>query len=115
VKDYVARLVKLRTTNPALGCNDVDFIHVDFNDNKRVLVWRRGRPGSDDQVIVVANFSDYTSPGGVAGEYVVPTWPGAPSGKVWREIPQDRLAPNAGKEPIFCWEAKVYALVDAGS
>jgi len=115
VRDHVARLVALRTTSAALACNDVDFLHVDFNDNKRVLVWRRGVPGSDDQVIVVANFSDYASPGGLAGAYIVPGWPGAPAGKVWNEVTHNRPAPGAGSEPIFPWEAKVYSLVDAGN
>ena len=57
--DYVARLVKFRTSYEALSVNDTDFIHVDFNDGKRVIVWRRGRAGSDQQVVVVANFSDF--------------------------------------------------------
>jgi Copper/zinc superoxide dismutase (SODC) len=26
-------------------------------------------------------------------------------------VPQDRDAPRAGREPIFPWEAKVYALI----
>lgn len=112
VRTVVARLISLRTTNPALSVNDVDFIHVDFDDEKRVLVWRRGLPGSDDQVVVIANFSDYASPGGLSGEYVVPTWPRAPAGKGWREVIMNRPAPDAGREPIFSWEAKVYSSVD---
>ena len=114
VRTYVARLIKLRTSHPALGVNDIDFIHVDFNDGKRVLVWRRGAASSTTQVVVVANFSDYSTPNGLAdpnAEYVVPNWPSTPAGKSWREVPQDRPAPRAGREPIFPWEAKVYALV----
>jgi glycosidase len=109
VKDCVARLIALRTSNPALACNGVDFIHVDFNDNKRVLVWRRGGPGSGDQVIVVANFSDYASPGGLSGEYVFPNWPGVPAGKAWREATRSRPAPRAasrssrGKRRCTSW------------
>ena len=60
---YVARLVHLRTHSDALAVNDTDFIHVDFNDGKRVLVWRRGQPGAGDDVVVVANFSDFVSAG----------------------------------------------------
>ena len=45
----------------ALAVNDTEFIHVDFNDGKRVLVWRRGGPAVDDPVVVVANFSDFDS------------------------------------------------------
>ena len=116
VFDYVARLVKFRATYDALSVNDTDFIHVDFNDDKRVMVWRRGRPESDRQVVVVANFSDFvtanaTSP---AAEYRIPNWPRTPSGKQWREITQGRDVPRewVAREPIFPWEAKVYALVD---
>jgi pullulanase len=111
--DYVARLVKLRTSNAALAVDDTDFIHVDFNDGKRVLVWRRGQAGSAQQVVVIANFSDFVSARG--GEYRVPGWPPTPPGKIWREITQERVvpAPWVGREPIFAWEAKVYALADA--
>jgi hypothetical protein len=93
--------------------NDVNFIHVDFNDAKRVLVWQRGVPGSAAAVVVVANFSDYVSPGGLSGEYIVPNFPAPPAGQRWREVPQDRFADQAGREPIFPWEAKVYAVVGA--
>ena len=115
--DYVARLVKFRTSYDALAVNDTDFIHVDFNDGKRVLCWRRGEPGSNRQVVVVANFSDFatdTSPGAQA-EYRVPNWPNTPRGMKWREITQERdVPPNwVAREPIFSWEAKVYALVHA--
>jgi pullulanase len=114
IKDYVARLIKLRTTDDALSVNDTDFIHSDFNDGKRVLVWRRGRPGSEKQVVVVANFSDFATPNpfNPDAEYFVPHWPETPPGKRWREVPQDREVPEGkiGREPIFPWEAKVYAL-----
>lgn len=114
VKDYVARLIHLRTTYDALAINDTEFIHSDFNDNKRVLVWRRGQPDSDKQVLVVANFSDYGTPNPFSpgAEYFVPNWPATPPGKHWREVPQDRdVAPEkVAREAIFPWEAKVYAL-----
>jgi pullulanase len=107
---YVARLVKARTGLPALSVNDTTFIHTDF-DGKRVLVWRRGND-AQSPVVVVANFSDFASDGGLAGEYRVPNWPATPAGKRWREVTQDRLvAPESvGREPIFSWEAKVYSL-----
>lgn len=115
IKEYVSRLIKLRTTYDALAVNEIDFIHVDFTDGKRVLVWRRGRPDTDKQVVVVANFSDYGTPNPFRphAEYVVPNWPATPPGKHWREIPQERDVPQdkIGREPIFSWEAKVYALV----
>lgn len=117
VFDYVARLVKFRIASDALSVNDTDFIHVDFNDGKRVVVWRRGRPGSNQQVVVVANFSDFITANALSGnaEYFVPNWPATPSGKRWREITQERDVPpeKVAREPIFPWEAKVYTLIDA--
>lgn len=111
--DYVARLVKFRTSYEALSLNDTDFIHVDFHDGKRVVVWRRGRAGSDKQVVVVANFSDFDSGRAGSNEYRVPHWPSTPSGKRWREITQERDVPAdwVGREAIYPWEAKIYALV----
>lgn len=115
IKDYVARLIKFRTTSNALAVNDTDFIHVDFNDGKRVLAWRRGRPDLDNIVVVVVNFSDFgtADPFSPSAEYVVHNWPATPPGKKWREITQERDVPPewVGCEPIFPWEAKVYALV----
>ena len=109
---YVSRLVKLRTRSDALAVNDTAFLHVDFNDGKRVLVWRRGREGQDAPVIVLANFSDWGTddPMNPAAEYVVPNFPPAPAGRHWREVTLDRRADRAGREPLFPWEAKVYEL-----
>ena len=66
--NYVAHLVKLRTSHDALAVDDAQFIHVDFSEGKRVLVWKRGKR-RQDPVVVVANFSDFvtanaTSPSG---------------------------------------------------
>jgi 1,4-alpha-glucan branching enzyme len=107
---YVARLVRFRKSSPALAINDTRFLHVDFSEGKRVLVWQRGNQ-PDNLVVVVANFSDYGTPPG--SEYRVPNWPATPSGKQWREITQERIVPSdwVGREGIFPWEAKVYALV----
>jgi pullulanase len=114
VFQQVARLVKLRTHAPALTVNETSFLHVDFNEGKRVLAWRRGRDGVDPPVIVVANFSDWGSenPDDPRAEYVIPGWPRTPAGQRWREITRDRIlaADQAGHEPLFPWEAKVYAL-----
>ena len=114
IKDYAARLIRLRTTYDALAVNDTTFLHTDFEDGKRVLVWQRGQSGSTSQVIVVANFSDFTTPNAadLDAEYVVPNWPAPPPGRQWREIPQARWVDpaRAGREPIYAWEAKVYAL-----
>ena len=106
---YVARLVRFRKSSDALAVNDTQFLHVDFNEGKRVLVWQRGNQ-ADRLVVVVANFSDYGTPPG--SEYRVPNWPATPAGKQWKEITQERMVPAewVGREGIFPWEAKVYAL-----
>ncbi|AFZ38287.1 alpha amylase catalytic region (plasmid) [Stanieria cyanosphaera PCC 7437] len=109
---YVARLIKFRTKSEALAVNDTDFIHVDFNQGKRILAWKRG--SGNDVVVVVANFSDWGSDlHSPNAKYLVQNWPPLPSGKKWHEITQERDIPIewAGKEPIFPWEAKVYAVV----
>lgn len=108
LSSYVSRLVKLRTRSPALGVNDTEFLHVDFTADRRVLVWRRGARGAAEQVVVVANFSDWGQP--LGSEYLVPNWPATPAGRQWREVTQDRVVPPdwVGRESIMPWEAKVY-------
>jgi pullulanase len=111
VARHVGRLVKLRTRADALAVNDTTFIHADFDAGKRVIAWRRGGPG-DLPVVVVANFSDFaTDTSRPDAEYRVAGWPALPAGRRWREVTQDRAVPPewAGREPIFPWEAKVYA------
>src|SRR4051794_34998042 len=39
---------------------------------KKVLAWRRGIAGSDEIVVVVANFSAFTTPAGPSASYTVP-------------------------------------------
>ncbi len=39
-----------------------DPLHVDFNDGKRVMAWRRGQRDANTAVVVVANFSDFGTP-----------------------------------------------------
>jgi pullulanase len=67
-----------------------------------------------DPVVVVANFSDYTTPNALAAgaEYAVPNWPATPAGRRWFEVTQARNVPAArhDRESIFAWEAKVYRL-----
>jgi pullulanase len=101
---YVSRLVKLRTSHPALGANDTQFLQVDQNDGKRVFAWMRGP--AVDPVITVANFSAWgtSDPFNPASEYVVPNWPAGN----WQEVTRARPAPQAGRESLFPWEAKVY-------
>ena len=110
--EYVRRLVHLRTSHPALSVNDTSFIHVDFDAGKRVLVWKRGK--DNDPVVVVANFSDFTTPNALSpsGEYFVPNWPNTPAGRHWFEVTQGRHVKTGrhNREPIFAWEAKVYRL-----
>ena len=110
---YVSRLVKLRTTSDALCVNDTHFWS-DFTEGKRVVVWQRGK--GTNLVVVVANFSDFTSAGGIDGEYIIPDFPflNGSAGKIWKEYSQnDQPRPiltKVGREPIFAWEAKVYVL-----
>ncbi|MBV9947180.1 MAG: hypothetical protein JOZ69_10055 [Myxococcales bacterium] len=108
--DQVARLVRLRTSAAALARNETSFLHVDF-EGKRVLVWQRGLLA--DPVVVVANFSDYASPGGLGGEYVIPAFPDPEA--AWYEVSQGaprRVTPaQVGREPIFAWEAKIYRIL----
>jgi len=115
LKSYVSRLIRLRTSHPALAINETTFLHTDFNDGKRVLVWQRGDPEAGDVVVVVANFSDWGTPDpfNPSSVYDVPTWPAIPANRRWREVPQDRdvTLAAAGHEPLFPWEAKVYATV----
>lgn len=108
--DHLARLVRLRTVSDGLAGDDVSFIHVDFAWGKRVLAWVRGYGTAT--VVTVANFSDWGSPTSPGAEYVVHNWPAAPPGLSWREVTQDRRVPAewVGREPLFPWEAKVYAL-----
>ncbi len=112
--DYTARLVKLRTSAEALGANDTEFFHSDFHGGRQVMAWLRGIRGSGSQVVVVANFSNWSSQAssGRPAEYIVPNWPDLPAGKTWWEVSQNRMVPDnwAGREPLFPWEAKVYAV-----
>jgi pullulanase len=104
---YVARLVQFRTQSEALSVNETELIHADVQADRRVLAWRRGRPGVEDPVVVVANFSDFES-----FEYRVPNWPDLP-GRQWRDVSQGRDVDPAwvGREGLYRWEAKVYAPV----
>jgi len=115
--EYVRRLVRLRTSHPALAVNDTAFIHVDFSFGKRVMVWKRGT--DNDPVVVVANFSGFTTPDALSpnAEYVVPNWPGTPAGHHWFEVTQGRDVSTGrhDREPVFAWEAKVYRLVSGSN
>ncbi|HEY5961784.1 MAG TPA: alpha-amylase family glycosyl hydrolase [Polyangiaceae bacterium] len=108
---YVARLVDLRKTAAALSVNDTSFIHSDFTNGRRVLAWVRGRPGIEDPVVVVANFSDAWW----TGEYLVRNWPATPRGKRWREFTQgvDVATPSNGacNVPQSPWQARVFGVV----
>jgi pullulanase len=103
ILETVKRLIALRKTHPGLGVNDTSWLHMDFTQGRRVMVWQRG--GDDNPVVVVANFSDFES----GPEYVVPNWPRRPD-FLWREVSQGRDVPAewTAREPLFAWEAKVY-------
>jgi pullulanase len=103
VFDYVARLVDLRKSCPALGVDDTAFIHVDTSRGGKILAWKRG---TSNPVVVVANFTDQETPG---DQYYVPNWPDRDRND-WREITQNRSVPAKwiGREPLMHWEAKVY-------
>jgi pullulanase len=64
---------------------------------------------------VVANFSQWGTPDpwNPRSEYVVHNWPATPQGKRWKEICLNRDVPRewVSREPLFPWEAKVYATV----
>ncbi|HEY2404498.1 MAG TPA: alpha-amylase family glycosyl hydrolase [Polyangiaceae bacterium] len=109
VFDYVAGLVRFRIACPALATNDTTFIHADFTNGRRILAWIRGVAGREDPVVVVVNFSDVRPEG---DEYRVPNWPSTPAGRHWREVSQARDVPDEwiAREPLFPWEAKIYAL-----
>ncbi|EDY84162.1 Alpha amylase, catalytic domain subfamily, putative [Verrucomicrobiia bacterium DG1235] len=106
--DYVSRLCTFRAKSRALSVNDVSMIHYDFTAGRCVIAWSRGIPGSDEQVVVVANFSGWGQ--GLGDEYVVPHWPVVSAGRTWREVTQSRVvsADWVGRESVFPWEAKVY-------
>ena len=107
---FVQRLIALRKSHPGLGVNETKFLHTDLTPGRRILVWQRG--DDSDPVIVVANFSDFQTddPFNPASEYVVPNWPHRDDFD-WREVSQQRDVPTrfVGREPLFPWEAKVYA------
>ena len=113
---YVARLVKLRTKESALGRNECRLIHVDTTPGRRIAVWQRGV--APDLVIVVANFSDFGSEGGLAGEYVIPGWPSDIGNRSWFEVSQSERSSRGARTPAGrrCspWEAKVYAARPGG-
>lgn len=113
---HTERLIRFRTKSKALASDDIQFIHSDFDFGKRVMAWMRGK--GEDIVITVANFSDWGSASGT--DYIVNNWPlfneaRTPVNKKWIEVTQKRTVPDQwiGREGIFPWEAKVYALVDA--
>jgi pullulanase len=110
IMNVVSRLIKLRTSHPALGCNECDFIHSDFTPGRRIMAWKRG--SDNDPVIVVANFSDFESGPGPGNEYRINSWPALTAGRHWREVTQKRDVPDewAGREGLFRWEAKVYVM-----
>lgn len=114
--DTVSRLVKMRTRNPALWGDKVNFTHWDFEGHRKIMAWIRGV--SDDlPIVVVANFSGVKPEG---NEYSVNGWPTLKTwkgkGVKWREVGEGRAVPPewVNREPVYAWEAKVYESYVAG-
>jgi pullulanase len=111
VRDHVRTLCRLRAAHPALGMNDTDVFHRDFDSGKRVLAWRRGLLANP--VVVVANFSDWgTDLAQPGAEYRVPNWPATPPGRTWLEVTTNQPVPAdwVGRWGLLPWDAKVYVL-----
>ncbi len=107
--EYVSRLVHFRKNTKALQTDEVKFIHVDCQEDRKVVVWQRNY--QKEKVIVVANFSDYVTPLAFEpqSEYYIPKFPKLKKGQVCFEITQNReVTEKIGRESIFPWEAKVY-------
>jgi pullulanase len=115
VFDYVSRLVKFRTASDALSVNDTEFIHVDFHDGKRVVAWRRGRPGSTTPWSSWRTSRTSARPNAAAQASRVPRPQLAGHARPAGDGARSRRAAGracrvGGREPIFPWEAKVYTL-----
>lgn len=102
--EYVRRLVRLRTTSDALCVNDVEWLHVDCEDERRVVAWQRGQ--GDALVVVVANFSDFAS-----DDYEVGGWPDG----TWRDVLDGHVhvEADAARTPVRPWHARVWERVGA--
>jgi 1,4-alpha-glucan branching enzyme len=93
LKADIAKLVKLRTSHPALQRNEVEFFYFhpqfDDNDGPRVFAYCRSGgqpPGSSGQVIVIANMGPQPFP-----IYNIPGWRWGNSGLT--EIGHSNVAP----------------------
>jgi hypothetical protein len=77
------------------------------------LAWQRGRLGSRQVVVVVANFSDLSTPPGPSPDYVVHNWPTDPSGPEMAGDQPGARRPTGMDQPttIFDRETKIYTLV----
>jgi pullulanase len=110
--EYVSRLVKFRTESDALSGDSVDFMHWDFSGDRKIMAWVRGG-GETLPVVVVANFSGVKPEGDkyeIARLISMAERVGGKEVK-WRDVGQGRKidAEWVGREPLFPWEAKVYA------
>ena len=115
VFDYVARLVQLRTSSrgPVRQRHRVHPRRLRRRQAGAGLAAGRD-PGSGNQVVVVANFSDFDS-----GRARAATNTACRTGRRRRREALARGHPGrgtcrpewVGREAVFAWEAKVYALV----
>lgn len=111
IYNYVKRLIHFRENTKALQTDEVEFIHIDCDDTKKIIAWQRDF--NQEKVVVVANFSDYITPNALSekSEYLIPRFPVLEIGQSCYEITQNReVGSGIGKETIFPWEAKVYLI-----
>lgn len=111
IHNYVKNLIHFRKNTKALQTDEVEFIHVDCDEDKKIIAWQRNF--EKEKVVVVANFSDYVTPNALAEEskYIIPNFPTVEIGQYCYEITQNReVVKKIGKETIFPWEAKVYLI-----
>ena len=106
--ECVARLVDLRKSEPALTNlkkGSTSFIYHNEDGGRQVWAWVRGKDPKP-KVVVVVNFSDVDFSN---AEYEINSFPDS-RGLGWKEVITGKPAPNAGKEPLKPWDAKVYAV-----
>jgi len=101
--EFIQRMTYLRNTRSPLQQNSCRFLHQDFEDGKKLMVYQRGE--GPRQVIVVANFSNKFIP-----DYLIPNWPEL-EGRCFEWTHQyypENVFSGHFKENIYPFEVKVY-------